>query len=251
MITPKLEELIHCGKAQYKTWVHGSAGSAKIPVRPNSYIIITDINYQGFIYSGRLNNLLDLDEVMLNSVKQLEIASDKSSNHFVIRDTDYRFDNNDPTLFCAFTRDNFKFDTYLVHTKDIFIRVAIFPRVSNWVQTNANQPAQANDKPQPIGFGINTAGTLPALPTSITIDLGGNAVPPTDQQYIPLQSDGVTPATITTDGYRNQFRTNYELANAPRATMTGTPNYSQFAYPIVNIGYVQINDVPPRHLLSS
>lgn len=49
MITPKIEEMITAGQAEYRTYVVGASGTGNIPVPDNSFIIITDFDYWYFV----------------------------------------------------------------------------------------------------------------------------------------------------------------------------------------------------------
>jgi hypothetical protein len=76
MLTPKLEELILCGKAFFKTAVVGGNKST-INIENDRFIIITDITYLPYINSATVQNInADLN-------MQLSIYGERGFNHYI------------------------------------------------------------------------------------------------------------------------------------------------------------------------
>jgi hypothetical protein len=78
MLTPKLEELILCGKAFFKTAVVGGSKTT-IDIDNDRYIIITDITY-----CGGYNNAINVDIYAPDT--QISIYGERGFNHYIFRD---------------------------------------------------------------------------------------------------------------------------------------------------------------------
>jgi len=221
MITPGLEKLILSGKANYNTFCVGGSEKTILNVAKDRFIVITDItihhslnNYEIQINDGDFDKFME--QKMLT---QLGIFSDRIFNHFVIRN-EFNFVRNDTNnRFHVLPAGSTKFDTYIVHNSDVAF---------NWITSCQNlpivgtTPAQSVGRPVPFDYGAEGQRT----------------------QNITLQNDLsiLTPWIINQGGTATQ--TNDTAANQlqfPVDAVTTPINMGEtFAYPIANIGYVEI-----------
>ncbi len=86
MLTPHLENLIHKGKARFRTFVCGQSGSNALIVRDNTWIIITGFTYLNFYDFVRFGVDPRFDDVLSRSIHQLRFRSSKSNNHYILKD---------------------------------------------------------------------------------------------------------------------------------------------------------------------
>lgn len=154
MITPKLEELLLCGKAFFKTFVAGG-DKHTLTFGNDRYIIITDITYfpMNIPTSGTANH---------NT--QVSIYGERQYNNFIFRNF-----LNEPasrvTGICSPTTIH----TFLVHDQQVgfsFCNAPFFQNLSSGV-ANGNNPGF----PPPLDFGID--GQPGATATILTMDTPG------------------------------------------------------------------------------
>lgn len=86
MLTTYLEELIHKGKAKFRTYVCGLSGSNVLPVSENSWVIITGFTYYNFSDPALPISGSEFDAYVDRSLHQLRFRSSFSNNHYVIKD---------------------------------------------------------------------------------------------------------------------------------------------------------------------
>lgn len=228
MITPKLEQLIHEGKAQYKTFVVGLSGVSVLPIKPGNYIVITDFIYNPFTDVPEADNFANLGDVWKRSNKQIEFRSQKSCNHYIMRDSA-------PYSFIPI-----RVDTYLVHERDVTISIGVMPSLTagTMVLNYGATPTTTDILASPSGYG-----TLDSV-------LSAQLTNPT-QQYQPTSS--INSGIATANDYRVQFKANYDAVS--KLTNQNLPAYTGYmkdrAYPILNIGYVYVNEAPTFKIQSS
>jgi hypothetical protein len=221
MLTPALEKLILCGKANYNTFTIGGSQKSILNVAKDRFIIITDLTI-----SHHLENLSivltdrQFDEFMIEKMlTQLCIFSDRSFNHFIIRN-EFNFVRNDTNgNFHVLPAGQTKFDTYLIHNTDVAF---------NWILSKDNlptygvTPAEGVGRPVPFDYGADGQRT----------------------QNIVLNNTlaTITPWIINQGGTATQ--TNNTATNQlqyPVDPDTTPVNFSQnFGFPICNVGYVEI-----------
>lgn len=234
MITPHLENLIHKGEAQFKTFVVACSGVSVLPVPKGCYIVITDIIYNPFTDVPENNSNGDTwanrNIINRKANKQIEFTSSKSKNHYVLRDSFVQ--QITPVII----------NTYLVHETNVTINICTFR-----TRTTANQlvfnygtmPITNDVKQTPLGYG-----GLNDVVLEVELDN-------TQQQYLPAQpeNDGIA----ANGDFRNQFKTDYD--DDTKLIDSNNVAYNGFlkdrAYPIINIGYVLINKRPTETLQSS
>lgn len=229
MITPKLEELIHCGKAAYKTFVLGLSGNNVIPVTKGKYIVITDILYYPFTDMPEALDQSNYFDILKKSNKQIEFTSSKSKNHYVIRDS------------LPNAALNTKIDTYLVHISDVTVNICVIPSLTDAAMTLVYgvAPITEDNKAAPVGYG----GLADVL-------VSANLVTP-NEQYQPANNTN-SGVAVGAD-YREQLKVN--ITNATKLINLNNPIYDGFlkdrTFPIINIGYVLVNEMPNQFLQAS
>jgi hypothetical protein len=152
MITPKLEELILCGKAFFKTFVAGG-DKHTLTFGNDRFIIITDITYfPGFNESEELN---------YNT--QVAIYGERGYNHFIFRNI-YIPEVGSVRVHSAVT-----INTFILHDQQVGFSFCNAPFLNNNFLgiANTNNPGYA----PPLDFGID--GQPGALPITLTADAVG------------------------------------------------------------------------------
>lgn len=221
MLTPILEKLILCGKATFNTLCIGGSQKTIFNVSPDRYIIITDITIFHHLDSQSIE-LTDLDLTRLtstNMLTQLNIFSDRSYNHFIVRnefDLEQKGQN-----WHVLPKGHTKFDTYLVHNTDVS-----FSWIKSADMKSFNGDTEATSVARPLPFDYGKEGQ-PNQQVVLTNTVAGSVptwrINQAGQSY-PLLD------TITTN--QLQFPVN------PVTTLNNF-NFA-FSYPVANINYVEI-----------
>lgn len=153
MITPKLEELLLCGKAFFKTFVAGG-DKHTLTFGNDRFIIITDITYFPMNIPTSGTN---------NQNTQVSIYGERQYNNFIFRN--WNDAGNETKDFTNPTTIH----TFLVHDQQVgfsFCNAPFFQNLSLGV-ANGNNPGF----PPPLDFGID--GQPGATPTILTMDTPG------------------------------------------------------------------------------
>jgi len=222
MLTPHLESLIYQGLANYNTAVIGGSGVGNIFVQKGSFIVITDFVFSHFADVDEAN-IGDPNEWLLRANHQIEFSSEKSRNHFVIR-SDFNQLLTAPSV--TWPGGSTTFNTYLLHTSNVHINITSVRPVSTWLVNYSPVPADTNEDLPPLGYqGLD----------AVRVNSMGQGA----REYVSLGDQREVTIPLTA-GYRDQFRIdptlNTRLNNPFIADARGNG-----CYPIVNIGYVQVN----------
>lgn len=221
MLTPKLEQLIWDGKAEYKTWTIGTP-SAQLPVGQNETVIITDVKFFPFIDAAG-DSFEDPALGFKRANKQMVFSSKNKRFNLLARSTFLPF-----TGVLCFPID---FNTYFVFNETInFFCLNIEPTGLPWVIVNGLAPGGTDAKGAPLGYGqVNDNGLT-----------GINRIQMTAPGEIrPHQN---TPAA-TANGY-NFSSTEFEVP-ASAATILNNPSLAateigNYQYPLITVHYVKI-----------
>lgn len=217
MITPKLENMIHEGIASARTFVCGFGGSNVLEVPEGKYIVIHNIIYMPFYDAPEIyhSNQQDL-EILTRINKQIELRSQKTDNHFIVRDSG------------LFVQVPLSIDTYLVHFSDVAVTLLHVPQIAPMSYVDGNLPITSTILEKPLGYG-NLDSTKQVH------------IYPPDMQYVPENAEnaGVTPEP----SYRKQFKLDHTINTALQLMGSVAPSgyLLDRAFPIVNIQYVLIN----------
>lgn len=160
MITPKLEELILCGKAFFKTFVAGG-DKHTLTFGNDRYVIITDITYFPMNITPRGG--------LANHNTQVAIYGQRGYNHFIFRN--YNNTNVQNANVHGFTSP-VTINLYLLHEQQVgfsFCNAPLFQNLSSGVASGDN-PAYA----PPIDFGKD--GQPGAVPVTLTMDTPGASI---------------------------------------------------------------------------
>jgi len=224
MLTPKLEELILCGKAFFKTAVIGGS-STNINIDNDRFIIITDITYLPYGNTNTTPNALyDVNT-------QLSIYGERGFNHYFFMN--YRpvgqqvYDGGAVSSYDGKnTAQVQKIDCYLLHTTE-------------------------------VGFSFLVSSNLAGVSRSLNIKNWNNAAyqPPLDYGKEGMPGAVTIVSDITPGGMLNQV-TNRGITKVPEgADVTQQIQYVASAttvpivnnnpcFPIANINYVEILGQP-------
>jgi hypothetical protein len=221
MITPGIEKLILCGKANYNTFTIGGSEKSILNVAKDRFIIITDITVSHHLDSFNIVfNDGAFDRFMqAKMLTQLCVFSDRGFNHFIVRN-EFNFVRNDTNgNFHVLPAGHTKFDTYLIHNTDVAF---------NWITSAPNTPA----------FGVTPAESVGR---QVPFDYGADGQR-TQNVVLSNTLTTLTPWIINQGGTATQ--TNNTATNQlqfPVDSQT-TPNNlaTNFGFPIANIGYVEV-----------
>lgn len=220
MLTTGLESWIQKGKAEFKTFCFGGSGVGTIPIPKNKFIIITDFDY--FYFS----DFVDFPDTLSRTVFQVQFRSQKSTNHFIIRNDVIPIGN--PPDIALLAIGYFKKDTYMVHEGNVQLDIVNVPDTETWVTTYSTLPSVSNEAPQPVGYGVLAAGQ----PATRRIDFSAT------ENYLPLTKlrDDIPAGNF----YREQFKVDVNAANKLNP-VNADPTIGNYSYPIMNISYVEFN----------
>jgi len=225
MLTPYLESLIHAGKAMYKTNVMGLGQATAIVIPQNSYAVITDILYYPYIdadqFTGPPTELYNTNGFN----NQVWIRSRLGNNHYVFRPeiSDLHVDGG--TSFPAISP--IQVNTYLVHDGVIRFTCSMMDNPNVWISVD-NNPLQ--DISNEESAGIGSAGIAPGYNTIRSVQFSNN------QWYNVPTNVRNNPGAGKEGG--DQYRQN------PSANQLGSKSSSIYSFPVINIGYVQIQGKP-------
>lgn len=211
MVTPKLEELILCGKAFFKTFVAGGTKHT-LTFGNDRFIIITDITYFAM-------NVLD-NEGVANHNTQVAIYGERGYNHFIFRN--YNNTNVNNANVHGFSSPT-TIHTYLLHEQQVgfsFGNAPFFQNVNNGL-ANVNNPGYAN----PLEYGIDGQ---PQSTVILTMDSYSGTTS--------IQNNLVTrPAAGSNESQQLFF--SYDDTTSFTSNMATS---DQFEYPLLHVNYVEV-----------
>lgn len=208
MITPKLEELILCGKAFFKTFVAGG-DKHTLTFGNDRFIIITDITYFPM-------NVPDNDG-RENINTQVSIYGERGFNNFIFRNYN-RDENFLPLNACSPTTINL----YLLHEQQVgfsFCNARYFENINAGI-ANTNNPSYA----PPLEYGKD--GDPGALSTILTMDAISGITT--------LQNNFTTRPTSGNSESQQLFFA-YDSLNGFSGSMYQNPEF-----PILHVNYVEV-----------
>jgi hypothetical protein len=209
MITPKLEELILCGKAFFKTFVAGG-DKHTLSFGNDRFIIITDITY--FPMNVPTN---DETGTYDNKNTQVAIYGERGYNHFIFRNY-----LNDPAPRISGICSPITIHTYILHDQQVGFSFCNAPGFTNFSfgVANTQNPAYA----PPLEFGKDgQPGAVPVLLTA-------------DSQPGLLQNNFTTrPAAGVSESQQLFFSFDASKQFGPNL-----PNNSE--YPLLHVNYVEV-----------
>lgn len=214
MLTPKLEELILCGRAFFKTFVAGGTKHT-LTFGDDRFIIITDITY------FPMNVPDNTGEKNFNT--QVAIYGERGYNHFIFRNYNVNnIDRQDKIVnHCSPTTIH----TYLMHEQQVgfsFVNAPYFQNINSGV-AGVNNPSYR----PPLEYGKD--GDIGAVATITTMDATNGAV---------IQNNFTTrPAPTLTESQQLFFGYN------TGASFDGTL-LNQTEYPLLHVNYVEILGLP-------
>jgi len=227
MITPKLEELILCGKAFFKTAVVGGSKTT-INIDNDRFIIITDITFLPYC------NFFDIDaRNNANANTQISIYGEKGFNHYIFANQrlygDAYFDSNAATEFTVARPMPLASQTihcYLLHTTQVGFSFILsgtnFGPTSTLSIASFDNPAYE----PPLDYGKDGMPSAINIDSDITNTLG-------------LLNQVVNRATGLGVGSAVSQQVQYPATGVTKPIVGGNSQY-----PIANVNYVEILGQP-------
>jgi hypothetical protein len=228
-----LVDKIHNGTAEAKTFVCGLGGAIIIQVPKNTYIVITGFSYSHFVDLKGIG----FDEMRANCIHNVQFKSvNKNRYNYLFRTA---FNSIVDSPFYQITSPTEYRNAYQVHDSDIHIDIWRMNSVHNWVNIlNAVSSARTNNESPPLSYGT-PADAFP-VPSVVSTILD----PPTSK-YIPQGDVG---GQATTNGYRNQFINDINVANGLNPPNPNPLNtFASWNFPILNIDYILVSEKPNQH----
>jgi hypothetical protein len=243
MITPKLEELILCGKAEYKTFGCAFSSNYKMPIPDNCILVVTDIIWNNFLQAPLQTNPMLEDWADFNAVQLRFYDPTRKYYHLHIRNSmklinnaNNNFNTNQPISVAIGNRALVmpeppqQFHVFFVHKKLLEINLIMMEKPENFV-FNTGTIVDAPGLLDPVP--IDTGDTLNTVTRSVSTPAGDNIENfPQGLDFTPAPAPGIYAA--------NEFielnHQRYQL-QAPLAQFL--PNSSS---PLFTVGYVLIRD---------
>ena len=228
MLTPKLEELIWCGKASFKTFVAGGSQGNTLLIEKERFIIITDITY---FNSGSFpenneaenNTWTNLQQQGMNT--QLTVLGERGINRFLFRNSFVSVNNNEKQHLSPIGHT--LINTYLLHTTEVGFA---FSYAQDMVgNVNALLSADTFSLSSPTDYG--RGGLTGAIAVSERMNPNGTAV----------YEDNFN-GKINTPGVNTSNELSFPVDTTNNIPDTNRLN--SWAYPICHVNYVEILGLP-------
>ena len=223
MITPHLEKLIIEGKAQYKTFVAGISQKHMLNIPQNRYIIITDLWYTPSLFfdNGALKEVNYRDRMLT----QLTILGTRGFNRFLFKNS--IFFQYDPLGFDNVQTPNnpIHITCYLIHTDGISFTFSFGETILAF--TTAIPPQNVVALRPPGDYGkVGQPGVIATNSRTVTIS----------GYEIDYQNENVNPGINGSNEVSFPVNANTDITSAFKT--------EQVCYPILNVGYVEIQGQP-------
>ena len=233
MITPGLENLILSGKARHKSvnCVYGTIYD--LPVRPLTWIVITDFVFFGFHENGvsPKGNTITVND----SINHLIRFDSNSGQYDYVHRTDQVSwqDREGRPKYDSFGHTNY--NCYQIHNTNVRVLILRIPNVHQTIFNMAALPRVANEPNNPIGVGAD------AVVFSARLVPGGTDV----GFYFPnAPRHPVNPLPPT---FKNTFGMNVD----PETELLQPFDNDVKSFPMVQISYVEIRGEMPDGLKGS
>jgi hypothetical protein len=244
MITPHLEKLILSGNASYNTFVIGGSEKSILNVAKNRFVVITDITYFHQLNlkgnalepgenGSALNQIFeeeDLIDYLTNRLNtQLRVFSRKSNNLFIYRNNIQItvFKGRGTENFLVTTNGQTHLNTFLIHEDDISFSFSKVGENSTILQ--GISPAESIGNAPPFDYGLQgqTGALIVREKTKFTDSLLLQNVPAGNKFKF------TAPPSFS-----------YEFQNEVNSVTTLNNVENASAYPLVLVGYVEVNGTP-------
>ena len=227
MISPKLEALIWEGKAFYKSFVAGGSQRHSLNINDDRFIIITDITY---LHSGHFpsepdganNNWRNLWERGMNT--QVTILGERQVNRYLFRNNFVNVAEAGRQILSPV--GSTKIDTYLLHTTEVIFSFSFAQDIL--AQTVGITRANIYGLNTPTDYGKD--GQPAPIPVTLDATVQGTN-PYTDNFSVP-----------NTPGANNSKEFSFPVD--PVNNITASYREMSWAYPILNVNYVEIIGLP-------
>lgn len=184
-------------------------------------------------FNGGTDGSTSIENVIANSTHQLEFRSEKSSNHYVIREdveiTNFAPITGSPGLFYN-VRGMYHRDCYLVHTEPVQIDIIKVPTPDTWTVDYGRLDQRSQEASLPRGYGQDPGGLNTVRQATFSVG----------ERYKPL-----TPGFTGTLAGASQDQLKFNVALGRELEDPSIPLIQDISngrnYPIVNVGYVLIN----------
>jgi len=226
MITPKLEELIFCGKAFFKTLVVGGSQKFNFKIQNDRFIIITDLTYfsSGHFNTDTLganNNFANISQQGMNT--QLTILGEKGINRFLFRNSFVNVGENTQQLLPF---GNTNLNVYLLHTTQVSFTFSFAQNLVS--QTTGVVPPEFFGIASPTDYGKD--GVLPNEAVTLSAVVQGA------NSYVNLYNRQAAP------GANESNELAFPLDNVNN--ISDVKRTDSWSYPILLVNYVEIMGLP-------
>jgi hypothetical protein len=243
MIPARLEDLIWQGKARSRTYVLGAAGSSRIPVQKNTFLVIYGIQYFPFI-----DQLFDfpaidqfLSENRLRYSTTLALYDTKNRHKFNFRANfsgmGTSFADTSAVPYAIFPGAPTSIDCYCIFSENVRVNIKHLENAPElWTNVDYTQLPDSTDELNSAETYATTGAPAPINPSNTLrtfLDGVGTAMYPLTDQF------ALAPVTQALASYEHEdinSSTNLALQN-PAAL--AAPSQNGFNYPLVNFQMVE------------
>ena len=222
MITPKLEEMILCGKAFFKTFVAGG-DKHTLTFGNDRFIIITDITY----FPMNITTNIRSDIPYQNHNTQVAIYGERGYNHYIFRNfNNTNVNNANVHGFCSPITIN----TYLMHEQQVGFSFCNAPYFINPSTGVANTQNPGYEPPLEWGIDgqpgaqntvLSAADAANAIQDNFTVRPSiGNVE--SQQLFFPFDT-----SYLFSDGNQFELKYEYPLLLVNYVEVIGSPNNIQ------------------------
>lgn len=244
MITPKLEELILCGQAEYRTLGCRFSSNYKMKIPDNCIVVVTDIIWNNFLQTFEDNNPSVSAFFNANAFQLRFYDTSRKYNHISIRNgmdfvtansfmgTDAMSDALDKGVLIP--KPPVQFHCYFVHKNFLEINLIKHELNSEFTYTfgQINDPGGMLDRPPIDTGGIGGLNTVKYARNNITDTV----------EYYPQSLEFTTAPPPASDKYGSDFiqlnNQRYQIIDP----LVLDPRITDAASPLFTVGYVLIRD---------
>ena len=230
MIPVQLQQMILSGKARVRTYVAGGGQKTILSVPDDHYIVIYRFSHFPYMPGADENAV---SQWMERWTTQMRIFSDKSDNHFVIRNNFSVGLDIAPSTPVLVPGQPYQEDCFLLHESDVSFTFSLGTKIAPTLI--AVTPAEAPAKPPFVDYGKDGLYGGTGAPIAVTQIAGTFA----GAEYRPMGEFVAPTGGLPSSADQLNFPVTGILA-ITSADLAETV----LSYPIVNVQYVMIEGNP-------
>jgi len=225
MITQAIERALISGKGILKTHLHATSAVGKITIPANNFAIITSLTVYPFTSTDNIEGL-SLAELEALSNIVVEFATiDSPRQGFIFRNNFARLVDPETSRTYLQNSEPITFDTYMVHSKDVYIQFGIYPGINGAAALDAG--ALFKSQIPTSGKGYGTTNVLRSISLVSPIRYAPAGFPDSGVSVAP----GIPVYVEALPDY-----------TAPECRLNPTITSFNSRLPLINVQYVLMNE---------